>query len=222
MTKLSVYDFDKTIYNGETLNDFYRFYLIKKPWKIYTVIFQLWYFLLYVLKIINLEKLKENFLRFLNGENTGELKKLIREFWKKKESKINLWVKDEILKNKKETEILVAISASPTFLIIDRLRLMGFDVVIGTDFLFESTKFHSHITSKNCKNYEKVRRLDKWAEDNNIQYDIVNFYSDSIADKPLFDLSENKYWIKKGILKNGMPQKKTFIDKLFWILRKVF
>ena len=216
MTKLSVYDFDKTIYNGETLNDFYRFYLIKKPWKIYTVIFQLWYFLLYVLKIINLEKLKENFLRFLNGENTGELKKLIREFWKKKESKINLWVKDEILKNKKETEILVAISASPTFLIIDRLRLMGFDVVIGTDFLFESTKFHSHITSKNCKNYEKVRRLNKWAEDNNIQYDIVNFYSDSIADKPLFDLSENKYWIKKGILKNGMPQKKTFIDKLFW------
>ena len=216
MTKLSVYDFDKTIYNGETLNDFYRFYLIKKPWKIYTVIFQLWYFLLYVLKIINLEKLKENFLRFLNGENTGELKKLIREFWEKKESKINPWVKDEILKNKKETEILVAISASPTFLIIDRLKLMGFDVVIGTDFLFESTKFHSHITSKNCKNYEKVKRLDKWAEDNNIQYDIVNFYSDSIADKPLFDLAEHKYWIKKGILKNGMPQKKTLIDKLFW------
>ena len=216
MTKLSVYDFDKTIYNGETLNDFYRFYLIKKPWKIYTVIFQLWYFLLYVLKIISLEKLKENFLCFLNGENTGELKKLIREFWEKKESKINLWVKDEILKNKKETEILVAISASPTFLIIDRLRLMGFDVVIGTDFLFESTKFHSHITSKNCKNYEKVKRLDKWAEDNNIQYDIVNFYSDSIADKPLFDLAEHKYWIKKGILKNGMPQKKTLIDKLFW------
>lgn len=30
MTKLSVYDFDKTIYNGETLNDFYRFYLNKK------------------------------------------------------------------------------------------------------------------------------------------------------------------------------------------------
>ena len=216
MTKLSVYDFDKTIYNGETLNDFYRFYLIKKPWKIYTVIFQLWYFFFFLFKIINLEKLKENFLRFLNGENTGELKKLIREFWEKKESKINLWVKDEILKNKKETEILVAISASPTFLIIDRLRLMGFDVVIGTDFLFESTKFHSHITSKNCKNYEKVKRLDKWAEDNNIQYDIVNFYSDSIADKPLFDLAEHKYWIKKGILKNGMPQKKTLIDKLFW------
>lgn len=216
MTKLSVYDFDKTIYNGETLNDFYRFYLIKKPWKIYTVIFQLWYFLLYVLKIISLEKLKENFLCFLNGENTDELKGLIREFWEKKESQINPWVKDEILKNKKETEILVAISASPTFLIIDRLRVMGFDVVIGTDFLFESTKFHSHITSKNCKNYEKVKRMNKWAEDNNIQYDIVNFYSDSIADKPLFDLAENKYWIKKGILEKGMPQKKTFIDKLFW------
>lgn len=216
MKKLSVYDFDKTIYNGETLNDFYRFYLIKKPWKIYTVIFQLWYFLLYILKIISLEKLKENFLRFLNGENTGELKNLIKEFWEKRENKINPWVKDEIAKNKKETEILLAISASPTFLISDRLKLMGFDVVIGTDFLFGDIKFHSHITSKNCKNAEKVKRMDEWAENNNIQYNIINFYSDSIADKPLFDLAENKYWVKNGILGKGMPQKKTFIDKLFW------
>ena len=216
MTKLSVYDFDKTIYNGETLNDFYRFYLTKKPWKIYTVIFQLWYFLLYILKIINLEKLKEKFLRFLNGESINELKDLIKKFWEKKESKINSWVKDEVSKNKKETEILVAISASPTFLIADKLKSMGFDVVIGTDFRFGEEKFYSHITSKNCKNFEKVRRMDKWAESNNIQYKIINFYSDSIADKPLFDLAENKYWVKKGIMGEGMPARKTFIDKLFW------
>lgn len=213
---LSVYDFDKTIYNGETLNDFYRFYLVKKPWKIYTIIFQLWYFLLYILKIISLEKLKEKFLRFLNGENIVDLEKLIKEFWKKRDNKINLWVKDEMLKNKKETETLIAISASPTFLIISRLKEMGFDEVIGTDFSFDGEKFYSHILSKNCKNYEKVKRLDKWAENKNIQYKIVNFYSDSIADKPLFDLAENKYWVKRGVAEKGMPPKKTFIDKIFW------
>ena len=216
MKELSVYDFDKTIYNGETLNDFYRFYLAKKPWKIYTVFFQLWYFLLYVLKIISLEKLKEKFLRFLNGESISDIKDLTGKFWKKRENKINPWVKDEVLKNKKETEILVAISASPTFIIADKLKSMGFDVVIGTDFVFEGEIFHSHITTKNCKNIEKVRRMDKWAENSNIEYRIVNFYSDSIADKPLFDLADNKYWVKKGLLEKGMPQKKTFIDRLFW------
>ena len=111
---------------------------------------------------------------------------------------------------------MVAISASPTFLIIDKLKIMGFDEVIGTDFLFGEDEFHSHIISKNCKNSEKVRRMDKWAEDRNIKYKIINFYSDSIADKPLFDLAENKYWVKKGIMEKGMPRKKTFIDKLFW------
>ena len=141
MKELSVYDFDKTIYNGETLNDFYRFYLAKKPWKIYTVFFQLWYFLLYVLKIISLEKLKEKFLRFLNGESISEIKDLTGKFWEKRENKINPWVKDEVLKNKKETEILVAISASPTFIIADKLKSMGFDVVIGTDFMFEGKMF---------------------------------------------------------------------------------
>ena len=216
MKELSVYDFDKTIYNGETLNDFYRFYLAKKPWKIYTVFFQLWYFLLYVLKIISLEKLKEKFLRFLNGESISDIKDLTGKFWEKRENKINPWVKDEVLKNKKETEILVAISASPTFIIADKLKSMGFDVVIGTDFVFEGKMFHSHITTKNCKNIEKVRRMDKWAENSNIEYRIVNFYSDSIADKPLFDLADNKYWVKKGLLEKGMPQKKTFIDRLFW------
>lgn len=216
MTKLSVYDFDKTIYNGETLNDFYRFYLGKKPWKIYTIFFQLWYFLQYLLKIINLEKLKEKFLRFLNGENISELKELIEEFWESKEKQINIWVKDEIEKNKKKTEILLAISASPTFLIENKLKSMGFDIVIGTDFLYDGEKFSSHIISKNCKNFEKVKRIDKWAASENIQYKIINFYSDSIADKPLFDLSDNKYWIKKGSLEKGMPEKKTFIDKLFW------
>lgn len=216
MEKLSVYDFDKTIYNGETLNDFYRFYLKEKPLKIYTIFFQGFYFLLYILKIISLERLKEKFLKFLNGENTEELKKLIDKFWKTREKKINSWIYDEIKKNRKETGILVAISASPTFLIEKLLKEMGFDVVIGTDFFITGEKFYSEIISKNCKNYEKVLRLNKWSESKEIKFEIINFYSDSIADKPLFDIAENKFWIKNGVIIKGMPEKKTLTDRIFW------
>ena len=93
---------------------------------------------------------------------------------------------------------------------------MGFDLVIGTDFLFDKKEFSSKILTKNCKNIEKVKRLDKWAEMNRIEYKIINFYSDSIADKPLFDMAENKFWIKNGEIIKGMPMKKTILDKIFW------
>ena len=216
MTKLTVYDFDKTIYNGETLSNFYKFYLRKKPLKFFTSFLQLYYFILYILKIISLEKLKEKFLQFLNGENIENLKKYIEEFWNENENKINSWVQNEISENKKVTELLIAVSASPTFLIQDKLKKIGFDLVIGTDFLFEGEKFHSKILSKNCKNEEKVKRLNEWAKTNKIDYEIVNFYSDSIADKPLFDIAKNKFWINKGKIENGMPMKKTILDKIFW------
>lgn len=216
MEKLSVYDFDKTIYNGETLNDFYRFYLKEKPLKFYTIFFQSFYFLLYILRIISLERLKEKFLKFLNGIEIEELKNLIDRFWKTREKKINPWIYNEIEKNRRETDILIAISASPTFLIERKLKEIGFDVVIGTDFFITGEKFSSEIISKNCKNYEKVLRLDKWSDSKGITYKIVNFYSDSIADKPLFDIAENKFWIKNGTIIKGMPEKKTISDRIFW------
>ena len=216
MTKLTVYDFDKTINNGETLSNFYKFYLKKKPFKLIFIFSQLYYFILYVFKIISLEKLKEKFLQFLDGENTEEIKKNIDEFWVGNNNKINSWVQSEVAKNKKETDFLVAVSASPTFLIQNKLKNMGFDLVIGTDFLFDKKEFSSKILTKNCKNIEKVKRLDKWAEMNRIEYKIINFYSDSIADKPLFDMAENKFWIKNGEIVKGMPMKKTILDKIFW------
>ena len=58
--------------------------------------------------------------------------------------------------------------------------------------------------------------MNKWAKENNIEYEIIKFYSDSLADKPLFDLAKEKYWIKRGKKVKGMPSRKTILDKLFW------
>ena len=216
MRRLTVYDFDKTIYDGETLSDFYKFYLKRKPVKIVYVFSQFFYLMLYLLKIIKLEILKEKFLNFLNGEPKEEIEKSIDQFWLKNKGKINSWLTDEVKKNKKETDYLIAISASPSFLIERELKKIDFDIVIATDFEFSHEKFKSKILSKNCKNIEKVRRLNEWAESENIKYNVVNFYSDSIADKPLYDLAENKFWINNGKINVGEPQKKTILDKLFW------
>ena len=60
--KIIVYDFDKTIYNGETGVNFSTFYLKKYPLK--SILFLIKYskdLLFYLIKIINLTTLKERY-----------------------------------------------------------------------------------------------------------------------------------------------------------------
>jgi len=76
--------------------------------------------------------------------------------------------------------------------------------------------FIAKIDGENNKGDEKVKKLNEWAKQNNFEYEITEFYSDSLADKPLYDISKKTYWIKNGVKLDGMPPRKTLFDKLFW------
>ncbi|WP_369710643.1 hypothetical protein AB8B22_07485 [Leptotrichia sp. HSP-334] len=66
--KLVVYDFDKTIYDGETGVNFSVFYLKKYPLKsILFLITYSRYLFLYLFKIVNLSKIKEKYFKFLES-----------------------------------------------------------------------------------------------------------------------------------------------------------
>ena len=69
-----VYDFDRTIYGGETGINFSTFYLKKYPLK--SILFLIKYsknLLFYLLKIINLTTLKERYFKFLETHSKEEL-----------------------------------------------------------------------------------------------------------------------------------------------------
>ena len=113
--------------------------------------------------------------------------------------------------------MVIVTSATPLFLLERLIPEMGYDMVFGTEFKGDGKeKFAAEIKGENNKGMEKVRKLDKWAKENNIKYEIIKFYSDSLADKPLYDIAEKKYWIKKGKKLEGMPGKKTLLDIFFW------
>ena len=213
-----VYDFDRTIYGGETGVNFSTFYLRKYPLK--SILFLIKYskdLLFYGIKIINLTTLKERYFEFLQTHNKEEIENLIEEFWETKKHKIYSWAKKELEENKKEVDIVIVSSASPLFLIEKFLLSLGYDKVFGTDFVNDNKEnFIAKIDGENNKGEEKVKKLDKWAKENGFEYEIIKFYSDSLADKPLYDIAEKKYWIKNGIKLEGMPTRKTLIDKLFW------
>lgn len=216
--KLIVYDFDKTIYGGETGTNFFKFYFKKFPLK--SLVFIILYvedILFYIFKQIKLKQLKERFFRFLEGHSKEEIDKLVTEFWEIEKNKIYDWVKDELAENKKQADLVIVTSASPKFIIEKFLLDFGYDLVFGTEFVkFDNDRFISKIYGENNKNDEKVKKLKIWAKKQKISFEILKFYSDSIADKPLYDLAKEKVWVNKGEKIEGIPKQKTLLDKLFW------
>ena len=192
MKNIIVYDFDKTIYNGETSTDFMLFFLKRNP-KYIIRIFNALYSLVYYKK--NLKKSKEIFFRILNGLSIEFLKEEINEFWKVKKDKIFSWVYDEIFENKKIADELILISATPSIFLDGISKELGFDKLLSTEFENLNEVFNSKIIGANCKGEEKVRRLNNYISD----YNILKFYSDSMSDKPLFDLAVEKIFVNKGI-----------------------
>lgn len=216
--KLIVYDFDKTIYGGETGTNFFKFYFKKFPLK--SLVFIILYvedILFYIFKQIKLKQLKERFFRFLEGHSKEEIDKLVTEFWEIEKNKIYDWAKDELAENKKQADLVIVTSASPKFIIEKFLLDFGYDLVFGTEFVkFDNDRFISKIYGENNKNDEKVKKLKMWAKKQKISFEILKFYSDSIADKPLYDLAKEKVWVNKGEKIEGIPKQKTLLDKLFW------
>lgn len=192
MKEIIVYDFDKTIYDGETSTDFMKFflkrnkkYIIRLPYALKSLIYYK----------INLKKSKEEFFKILEGIDVEFLKSEIDEFWKENEKKIFSWVDEEIKNNKKEVSELILISATPYIFLEKISNKLGFNKLIATNFIKQNKKFVSKIEGNNCKGIEKVHRLNEYIS----EFKILSFYSDSMSDKPLFDIAEKKWYVRKGI-----------------------
>ena len=172
--KIIVYDFDKTIYDGETGVNFSTFYLKKYPLK--SILFLIKYskdLLFYLIKIINLTTLKERYFEFLESHSREEIEKLVADFWETKKHKIYPWIKDELEKNKKECEMVIVSSASPLFLIEKFLLSLGYDKVFGTNFVNDNKEtFVAKIDGENNKGGEKVKKLNEWAKQNNLSNNV--------------------------------------------------
>ena len=177
---MNVYDFDKTIYDGDSTLDFYIFSIKKNLLLLRYFPKQFSGIILYHLKIINKEKYKEFFFSFLNG--IKNIDDEIKKFWGKNEKKIKNWYSNQ--KNEKD----VVISASPEWLlkpITDKLEIN----LIATKVDKRIGKFNS----LNCYGNEKVKRFkEKFPNE-----EIENFYSDHHSDTPMFLISKNA-WIVKG------------------------
>lgn len=176
----NVYDFDKTIYNGDATLDFYKYCIRKYPKVLIALPFAMMGALLNSLKLISKTKFKELFYRFLRFLPDTEA--LVSLFWDEYSGRIFSWY----IENKRESDIII--SASPEFLLKPICERIGIRYLIASRVDMSTGRYNG----ENCHGEEKVRRF----MDNFKNCVIREFYSDSLSDLPLACLAKESFLVQ--------------------------
>lgn len=177
---MNVYDFDNTIYRGDSSIDFWLFCLKHRPGIVLLLPYQFWMAFLYKLKIVEKVKFKEAFFSFL--KRLPDAEKSVCIFWDKNQNKIKEWY----VKQQKEDDLVI--SASPLFLLEEICKRVGIKRLIATDVDIKSGSFRS----PNCYGEEKVKRFRLEYPDENVN----GFYSDSLSDRNMAEIAQNAFIVK--------------------------
>lgn len=174
---MNVYDFDKTIYDGDSTLDFYFFSLKKSPMLIRFLPIQIIGFIKYMFGMYSKLQFKEKFYSFLKG--IKDVDSMVELFWNENQDKIKDWY----LKSKEESDVII--SASPEFLLNNICRRIGIKHLIAS----EVNKNTGICEGENCYGEEKVLRFKKYFE----KGEIKKFYSDSLSDAPISLMASERY-----------------------------
>lgn len=171
------YDFDKTLYDGDSFTHFYFFVLSRCPYLVVLLPFQL----LCMAFVFKSRKMVKSILAFsLRFVPNKEL--LVIKFWQKYAERL----KFPLVKNLQPCDVII--SASPEFLLAPICKVLGVTNLICTNMNIKNGK----ISGNNCYGAEKVVRFKcQFGEKR-----LVAFYSDSASDFPLKQVADKFYLVK--------------------------
>lgn len=209
MNKVAValFDIDKTIISRDSMFALMRYAFKYHPSTRKSTLRFVRHGIKYALKQIGTKAVKEAAFACINELTTEEL----RLFYTKEISKY--FYKDaleKIQELKKQGCVVLLITASPECYMKYFTELEGVDDVIGTILESRGDKFINIIQGKNCKGFEKVKRIEEWLGERQIEidYEISYAFSDSMSDLPMFKLVKNAYLINN--------RKAQYPNKLYW------
>ena len=177
---MHVYDFDGTVYAGDSSVDFYFFCLRRQPSLLRYLPTQIGGFLGYAFGRYTKTQCKEKFFAFLGG--LSDTAQSTSAFWRKYRRKIKAFY----IRQHADTDVVI--SASPSFLLQEICDTYGVARLIATD----ADPASGRITGENCSGKEKVRRFFAAFPDAKIE----RFYSDSYKDAPLAACAEESYLVR--------------------------
>jgi len=178
---MNVYDFDKTIYPHDSATDFFWFCVRRHPAALLSLPGAAVTALTHLGKPGLHGAVKERIYSFLR--HVPDVAGAVSAFWDENLDRIYPWY----LARRREDDVIL--SASPTFLVGEACRRlgvrgMGTEMDMGT----------GRLLSPNCRGAEKIRRFRAVYGDTPVE----EFFSDSFADRPMMELAERSYLMKKG------------------------
>lgn len=187
---MNVYDFDDTIFRGDSTRAFWAYCLRRAPRLLRRLPLQCAAALRYLAGRTEKEAFKQAFFSFL--ADLPDTERWVEDFWQSHMDRIRPWYLAQ-----KQPEDLV-ISASPEFLLAPVCRRLGIRAPIASPVDPHTGQY----LGRNCKGAEKpVRFFERYPGGV-----IDAFYSDSRSDEPLAQLARDAYLVRGDTLipwKNG-------------------
>ena len=111
-----------------------------------------------------------------------------------------------ILSHHKNNNLILVVSASPTFVIEKSLSDLPV-TVLGTDYIRNKGIYSGQIQGLSCFGHNKVDKIRDWQNKSGLDLHFIEAWSDSLSDIHMLKMAKVRYWI-------GEEQRKSlFIDK---------
>lgn len=185
---MNVYDFDNTIYDGESMVDFFLMCVKKHP-RLIRLMPEIF---IKLLKYKRCRMTREELFDFAECnaryliDILGDISAEVREFWDKNIEKIRSYY----ILNKKPDDVII--SASAGFLLKEACERLGIKYLICSDVDVKTGKINQL-----CFRSEKPELFRKYFPDSAVDC----FYTDSMNDKPMIGIADKAYLVKGDKMK---------------------
>ncbi|MBE7021846.1 MAG: haloacid dehalogenase-like hydrolase [Ruminococcaceae bacterium] len=178
---MNCYDFDDTIFTGDSSMCFYRFCLLRHIKILRHLPKQAAAFVRhYVLHTLSKTEMKEIFYRYF--QDVPDMENTLSAFWDKNLRR----VKNFYLAQQQEEDVII--SASPEFFLEPACKRLGIRHLIASPV----DPVTGCYAGENCHGEEKVLRFHALFSD----VEIDAFYSDSLSDTPMARLAKRAFLVK--------------------------
>lgn len=174
------YDFDKTIYDGDSSTDFFLYMVLTRT---YLLLFFPWFLIvvaLYGLRVLSKKKIKECLFFFIPWYKN--IDSIVEKFWDKRILKVYDWYKEQ----QKDDDIII--SASLSFVLVPAMKRLGIKNYLCTLFDTKSGK----VIGENCYGKQKYVRFQAKFNGEKLK----SFYSDSMSDYPMMRVADSAFLVK--------------------------
>lgn len=195
---MNVYDFDDTIYSGDSTRDFCFFCIRKYPRVLRHLPVQARHFLRFATGLCTKTQFKEKFYGFFRY--VPDMDKAVSDFWDTHFARIKDWYMEE----KKPDDVII--SASPAFLLDLPLKKLGLLPPIAS---IVDPKTGAY-TGENCYGEEKPPRFRALYPDAKIEA----FFSDSLSDTPMALLAEKSYIVRENVRMPWSEYRPSFLSHM--------